>query len=83
METTMMRDHGLNYYPPVFRGFHTTLKRRLEEYNDSNLDSESDSDDAIVRTDNSMSTITSYHINDEDTNHDRGTRVVVATTKYG
>ena len=37
----------------------------------------------LFRTDNSMSTITSYHINDEDTNHDRGTRVVVATTKYG
>ena len=69
METTMMCDHGL---------------RRLEEYNASDLlDFESDSDDTIVRT-NNMATITSYHSNDEDTNHDRGTRVVVvATTNYG
>ena len=47
-ETTMMWDHGL---------------RRLEEYNDSDLlDSESDSDDTIVRT-NNISTITSYTTN--------------------
>ena len=79
----MSRRNGYRSHRILISGYGATL-RRLEEYNDSDLlDSESDSDDTIVRT-NNMATITSYHINDEDTNHDRDTRVVVvATTNYG
>ena len=42
----MMRDYGLQYYPPVCRGFHTTLNQCLEDYNDSDTDSGSDSDES-------------------------------------